>query len=64
MSSLVVECDSDGRGFVVDVGLRNAKADRAHLVADAVAWANNHGIELDGAVAVDRVDQITKELKR
>jgi len=63
LPSMVVECDSDGRGFVADLGLRSTKPGYAHILADAVAWANHRGIEPDGVISVDRVDQITNQLK-
>ena len=63
LPSMVVECDSDGIGFVADIGLRSAKPSYAHILADAVAWANHRGIEPDGVISVDRVDQIASKLK-
>ena len=64
LPSMTVECDSDSRGFVADIGLRPAEPSYAHLVADAVAWANHRGIEPDGVISVDRVDEIARMLRR
>ena len=64
LTSLAVECDSDSRGFVADIGLRSVEPSYAHIIADAVAWANHRGIEPDGVISVDRVDQIANQLKR
>lgn len=64
LTSLAVECDSDSRGFVADIGLRSAEPSYAHIMADAVAWANHRRVEPDGVISVDRVDEIIRRLKR
>lgn len=63
LASLAVECDSDCKGFAADIGLRPAEPGHAYLVADAVAWANNRGMEPEGVVEVDSADQVTRQLK-
>ena len=64
LTSMVVESDTDSRGFVADIGLRSTKPSYAHTLADAVAWANHRGIEPNGVISVDRVDEIARRLKR
>ncbi len=47
------QCDGDCVGFAKDVGLSHIGSNDLHIVADVLAWMNNHGREPPGTVSMD-----------
>lgn len=64
ISDVVFQCDGDCRSFAKDLGWHHEAEGSAHMLADAVAWANSHGREPTGVVHLDMLHtQMVKRLK-
>ena len=60
---VVFESDGDCIAFLKDVAIKRTTPSHAHMIADAIAWANNAGKAPKGVVEIDATDQIAKALR-
>ena len=58
------ECDSDCVDFTKDVGLQHISEGEVHVIADVIAWLNNHQLELDGIILPDVIKKLEKFMYR
>lgn len=64
LDDITFQCDYDCLSFSKEAGLKHAKPAAAHMLADIVAWANTHNIDIAGVVELDMVEDIRKEVLR
>ena len=57
------QCDGDCINLAKDTGLKYVDRCSVHMLADIVAWANNHKQEPDGVIALDFTHELETELK-
>lgn len=62
MSSTIFQCDGDCKNFLKESGLHHANGGNAHMLSDAVAWANNTNREPQGVIQADLSSEIRKGL--
>ena len=60
----VFESDGDCISFLKDVAIKRAEPSYAHMIADAIAWANNAGKAPKGVIEMDATEQIAKALQK
>lgn len=63
-SDAVFESDGDCIAFLKDTALKRTEPSYAHMIADAIAWANNAGKAPKGVIEIDATDQIAKALRK
>ena len=61
---VVYQCDSDCTQIARTGKLRCADPDIAHMLADAVAWFNSHGVEPSGVIQLSLAHAITIKMER
>lgn len=61
---LGIQCDADCRDFARDRGWHSRPVGSAHMLADIVAWANNHRREPEGTMYMDIHDRLVKSMRR
>ena len=64
IASLGIQCDADCRDFARDRGWHSEPVGSAHMLADIVAWANNHRREPAGTMYMDIHDRLVKSMRR
>ena len=61
---LGIQCDAECRDFARDRGWHSRPVGSAHMLADIVAWANNHRREPEGTMYMDIHDRLVKSMRR
>ena len=60
----VFESDGDCVNFLKDVAVRRTEPSYAHMMADAIAWANNANKAPKGVIEIDATGQIVTALRK
>lgn len=60
----VFESDGDCISFLKDAALKRTEPSYAHMIADAIAWANNAGKAPRGVIEIDATEHIVKTLRK
>ena len=62
ITDVYFECDQDCLNMIRDAGLKHGEEGDAHMLADAIAWANNKGMEPQGVISEDLSERLEQDV--